>query len=440
MASEQKKGLLGCCQYSLQNNCDHHTYHSISMDYDSVSSVESLPSRKRTSPTPATSPRDDNTPTPANNANTPPPPKKKRRINYSISPHLELMTWAVHTFDACRNDKRATIVPPSLKEFWIKYLMMKGISLSSFRKYACVDVSKRRILGSQVGPSPPEEKRRLLDERRARAIANQERSAMINHYDWINNHHETTPVAWQQVDHQRQVSREQESYQRMRIHYNESPPKTAKEKWRMRQCLEEKLPWMCSMIGGDGDFLSVELDLMKRCHDTFGSAEVPYCPPDLDGERGEKGKAKTDRRRNEMNRGIERFQLVQTRHTLALLHGGTSRPKLLATLDLLLKFYDEDLMSRNLEPTDLRQRLREHEEKARRRMGKPFFSAKRLRAMGLYPDGTTVPKAVPGLVNLNIPDDDYTVLVRQTREEIAKVERSMNETPASEGSVPSTEY
>jgi hypothetical protein len=163
----------------------------------------------------------------------------------------------------------------------------------------------------------------------------------------------------QQEDDKERVSRLNQQYKRMSIDFKSLPCRTLAEKrdWQVR--MASKLPHFCNTtIGGDKDFLDKELELLRQCGKTCGSAEVGYIAPQR-GEMGLAGGARTLKRRAKLEKKIDHFKRIQTRQTLAL-QSGVGRPALMVAADYLLKRFDQGLVDSGLQPSDLRHRLREY--------------------------------------------------------------------------------
>lgn len=128
-----------------------------------------------------------------------------------------------------------------------------------------------------------------------------------------------------------------------------SSPET-KRKWNKHW--RNVLPRICALKHCDNDYLQLELDYLKECEETRGHCDVLYIGPDP-----YEPYAMTLKRRYWMRLKVERFNLVQVRHSLDMVSPGLT--KLLYSIDHLL--WKLDVEYRKLgydEPTGLRWEVR----------------------------------------------------------------------------------
>ena len=153
----------------------------------------------------------------------------------------------------------------------------------------------------------------------------------------------------------------QEELERQRMRYRFMHPvgcnfervhRTPADKEYFQQWWNRELPAICKWLRSTPSYLRTELDWVKKCHRTFGSAEVYYEGPGP-GKSGKSGN-----RRNRMKRRCERFKRVQLRRALYMLKAGKNILGLVAMLDNLIERYDNELVAQGLHPSDLRDHLR----------------------------------------------------------------------------------
>ena len=128
-----------------------------------------------------------------------------------------------------------------------------------------------------------------------------------------------------------------------------SSPET-KRKWYKHW--RDYLPRICALKQCDNDYLQLELDYLKECEETRGHCDVLYIGPDP-----YEPYAMTMKRRYWMRLKVERFNLVQVRHSLDMVSPGLT--KLLYSIDHLLWKLDEEYRKLGYEePTGLRWEVR----------------------------------------------------------------------------------
>ena len=74
---------------------------------------------------------------------------KAQRVNYGVGQSLSLLRTSVQTWDRKLAEDPESLGPPCKR--MERYSLEVGIPFSTFKKYACADLSKRRKLGTQVG-------------------------------------------------------------------------------------------------------------------------------------------------------------------------------------------------------------------------------------------------------------------------------------------------
>jgi hypothetical protein len=219
-----------------------------------------------------------------------------------------------------------------------------GKCYQSVYNYARMPIEKRTPLGSKPGRPTLEEAEARRAEAEARRIA---RARMTDAWWFIRDDGPRYRGALANESERRRVQQEC-NFQR---HY-QSPTKNARQRqfWRMQ------LPEICRLIGyrNDSAFLKEEIDLMDRCFDTFGSAEVFYREPRFTDEDEDNAK-----RRARLERKIQEFQMVQTRHCMATTHSAADIQPTLVAIDYLIGKLDDTLKRRGVPPSGLRWRLRE---------------------------------------------------------------------------------
>jgi len=209
------------------------------------------------------------------------------------------------------------------------------------------------------------------------------------------------------------LSCDEKRYQRMACNLRRGP-RTAIDKKRYELRCKQMIKQF-GKLHSDGSFLDNELDLLSRCNDTFGLAEVDYIVPQVN-EIGEVDTAETTQRRLEMGRKLKEFELVQTRHAMSMMSGGAGRPTLLVALDHLLKKYDDELQWNCLEPSNLREHLRlaNYERENELRMIERW-NCKRRRKVNEELN-------VARIEDLDIPTEEHNRLCRHMRSEICAEE------------------
>ena len=158
----------------------------------------------------------------------------------------------------------------------------------------------------------------------------------------------------------------------------------------------DNLPRICALRQCDDDYLQAELDYLKMCEETRGHCDVLYIGPDPYEPH-----AMTLKRRYWMRLKVERFNLVQIRHSLDMVSPGLT--KLLYAIDHLLWKLDEEYCKLGYdEPTGLRWEVRKinHERtknKKRKRQqhdvdveSHPYWEDYRLRVLTYLPPEATV--------------------------------------------------
>ena len=308
---------------------------------------------------------------------------KKTRINWAKNPHFGVLVTAVCDYNShCRFCQANGVKPLSISKFWRNNIKGNGPihlplrTLSGYIKKK--NASTRRRLGSQVGPKSEASRRRMQygqEQQRKRQL---EIDNIINQL--LGNHLPSPPPMnaagvplqlptiepqpeveerqHQQEDNGGGVSRLNQQYKQMSIDFKNLPRRSPAEKREWQYQMATKLPRLCDIVGGDKDFLDKEIELLRQCGSTFGSAEVFYVAPQRN-EIGQAGGIRTMNRRAKLERKIDHFQRIQTRQTLVL-RSGVGRPALMVAADYLLKRFDQDLVGNGLQPSDLRQRLREY--------------------------------------------------------------------------------
>ena len=295
--------------------------------------------------------------------------------NHSITPWMG--HWVEKFDEHCDKEK----YPWSMKAFWERHEIFEqhDILLSTFRKYATPNKSKRRCIGGHAGRPPLHAKGKSNIETRAvspldEAVAKQtlneddqlekkkgkQDTEMLGHYYQCLTTAPSTPAALKERHHQlkeKERSRLQRQYQHMELDFTNKKRSPALKKY-VYEYRKSILPQICAMLGGDDNFLKKELEWVDTCHRTFGGSEVPYKYPSSK-EEGDAGGDETQRRWDWMHRRVEQFKLTQTRHALAMLQSRVNRPTLNVAIDTLLRKYDEGLQGRGLEPSNLRWQLRE---------------------------------------------------------------------------------
>ena len=278
----------------------------------------------------------------------------------------------------------------SMKYFWEQHSILKRhkIPLKTFYWYARNDdKSKRRRIGGQAGrPSQNTAKyhpavttavnnskkkvssiesvnvvlEKTASSNLDKAKAKQDCVILGNHYQWLIDIGKISEPASQERVYQKEgeaQSRLERQYLRMQCNFGPGErtvvqKKTERDWWRIN------LPRYCAMIGGGEEFLREELIWLSKCSQTFGSSEVIYEGPSLN-EDGEAGGKRSQKRWRRMSALIKLFRQVQTRHALSMLNSTISCSKLLVALDFMLEKYDDGLMAKGMQPSDLRWRLRE---------------------------------------------------------------------------------
>lgn len=312
---------------------------------------------------------------------------KKTRINWSKSPHFDVLVNAVCDYNNHLRFCQANGAKPlSISKFWSINIKGNGQirlplrTLSGYIKKKNGSTSRR--LGSQVGPKSEASKLRMQYAEQQQRKRQLEIDNIVNHLlgnqlcfflpgppmnaasvplqrPIIEPQWPTDGGRQQREDEGERISRLNQQYKRMSIDFKSLPQRTLAEKREWQDRMARKLPHFCNnTIGGDKDFLDKELELLRQCGKTCGSAEVSYVAPQR-GEMGLAGGARTLKRRAKLKRKIDHFQRIQTRQTLAL-KSGVGRPALMVSVDYLLKRFDQGLIDSGLQPSNLRHQLREY--------------------------------------------------------------------------------
>ena len=116
--------------------------------------------------------------------------------------------------------------------------------------------------------------------------------------------------------------------------------RTPAQKAYEKKLLLKVVPRICFVMGADENFVRNEIDLIERCHRTYGIMEQPYRGPGINDTPY--GKTTKNRLRL-MTRGLGIFELVQTRRALSMLNAGAGRREILVAIDYLLRKYDQGL-------------------------------------------------------------------------------------------------
>ena len=227
-----------------------------------------------------------------------------------------------------------------------------GIPYGTFLKYACADMSRRTKIGTKLG--------------RKGKVANQiegdlKHPRRNNLFHWQIERGYLPSAEFQEVEEEYKWSARRLNHQeKMILNFNGLTPRTQLQNKQWQDYWNYQLPWACVMKLKDEEFYETEHDLMKECNKTSGSHEVYYVGPTAQFSEDSEETAK---RRSDLKRRIRKFKMIQTRQALSLLGSRACNPRLLVALDTLLERFDKDLESRGLEPSSLRDKLRECNEK-----------------------------------------------------------------------------
>ena len=213
-----------------------------------------------------------------------------------------------------------------------------------------------------------------------------------------------------------------EPVQALQCNVEHSYSSPAEKRLQLDYWKHQGIPMYCRMVGGGEAWMEAEFNLLEECKNTSGPHEVYYKGPVLKNEPSliwlkesyDAGKAATIKRRGRMHVKIKEYSLLQTRHTLRMKErGGPATPALLFALDHLLKWYDDGLQSKGLEPSNLRHHLREYNSLQRKYL---YKEAKGKEARGKtrsQVSGLKIP-------DLNISPEERVTFCQQMRVEISK--------------------
>jgi hypothetical protein len=350
---------------------------------------------------------------------------KQKRMNFSKDPHIEECLTA-------RDSHLAGGGCLNLKQFWRKekYFDKYGINYGSYRN----KILKRTKEANSA--------KKVTD-----AKATQQKDGLVLMQDHIPDYgrgkqnllHSMTSY-WNtllQFDNrvsqcygqyylnkqkEERESREQSQYRRMQCNFERFYSSPAEKRLQLDYWKHQGIPMYCRMVGGSEAWMEAEINLLEECRETSGPHEVYYKGPVLKNkpsliwlkESSDAGKAATIKRRGRMSVKIKEYSLLQTRHALRMKErGGPATPALLFALDHLLKWYDDGLQSKGLEPSDLRHHLREDNYLQRKYLDKEAKGKEARGKTHSQVSGLKIP-------DLNILPEERRTFCRQMRVEISK--------------------
>jgi hypothetical protein len=393
---------------------------------------------------------------------------KRKRTNWSKGDNLKLLTECINELDVFREREHKKVC---IKSFYRERVQHKGIPPGTFYYYGRMDVSKRRKLGAQVGPKVNDN---VLDQELLECYAlddddddddSEPRHAHChmrfdddNHEDFVVHHEEeqqlqqqqqidmacvrlaretmsnwynflqSSSVASQQVQLQQQqlvdAANEQQCYRHIADSLCRADiPRTAAERKARREFWERALPRACNVAMAGDDFLKVEQDLLHRCNETYGSAQVEYLGPLLNGD-GTIDDTQTDERRLSLKADLRLFELVRARHETAMMHSDSA---LIAATDYLLSQHDQDRQTMGMDPSGLRWRLQESNHLMQKKLTKrrkAGGSGARDHEANDIENQTDVSNGITN--DLSLPPEIHAALFRRIRAQMRTEENSLN--------------
>ena len=258
---------------------------------------------------------------------------KKKRTNHSKNPD---MGKCVKAFDAQEGalDLQAWHKKEQISE---KY----HIPYKSFWKYARAKKALRWKTKHQL--------KELKEERDRQAMENHNNNIARGELPLIL-HQE-----FQQRVQEKGMRRRELQFQRMQCDYGK-----AHKDWRFGyKYWTEHLPLYCEILEKDATFLEKEINLLLSCHKTFGSHQVQYIGPGEDEKGEDDGRDITKGRRDQIEKKLNLFRLIQTRHALSVKKSRVSIPCLSVAIDVFLEKFEDGVEARGLARPNLRAQFRE---------------------------------------------------------------------------------